>query len=164
MTKDGDDRPDEIEAVGYRRPPVEHQIKPGEVRNQWGRKGKPRPKLDFLDEPFTVRVDGKKLCTTRRLALDHGLFNSALAKGRVSSVRELERRSRERREANDNATDEVASPDEQAAFDRYLFRRLEELKATGKVDEEQKCGAPGNGTEGQGRARGGRNFDPGVKK
>ena len=164
MTKDGDDRPDEIEAVGYRRPPVEHQIKPGEVRNQWGRKGKPRPKLDFLDEPFGVCIDGEEVCTTRRLALDHALFNAALAKGRVSSVRELERRSRERREADDNVAGEVASPDEQAAFDRYLFRRLEELQASAKVDQEQKRGSTGNRTEGQGRARRDRDFDPGVKK
>jgi hypothetical protein len=30
--------------VGKNKPPQEHQIKPGEVRNRWGRGGKPKPK------------------------------------------------------------------------------------------------------------------------
>ena len=151
MAKDRDDWPGENEAVGYRRPPKEHQIKTGEVRNQWGRKGKPRPKIDFLDEPFKICIDGEWITTTRRLGLDHALFNFAMAKGRVSNVQELERRSRERAlEACDNSTGEATTPDEQAALDRYLHRRLKELEADANVKEDQKRETPRDNIESRG--------------
>ena len=141
MPNYGKDRSDRQEAVGYRQPPRAHQIKPGEVRNRWGRKGKPRPEIDFLDEPFEIRIDGRLIKTTRRLALDHALFNSAMTKGRVSNVKELERRSRERAfDAGDDDAGEGLAADEEAALDRHIQRRLQQLQASGEAIDGRKRG------------------------
>ena len=140
MANDGDSS-DEDEALGYGRPPARHRIKPGEIRNRWGRKGKPRPEVDFLEEPFKICIDDVWITVTRRLVLDHALFNSAMTKGRVSTVKELERRSRERA-TEDGASNagEGVSADEEAALDRHLQRRLQQLQAIGEVVDGRKRG------------------------
>src|SRR5690348_13547983 len=66
--------------VGYRRPPKSGQIKPGEVRNPFGRTGRPKHQQDLLlkvaEEEITANLNGQLVTMTqeeaayRRLVLD----------------------------------------------------------------------------------------------
>ena len=107
--------------VGYGRPPKQHRIKSKEVRNPWGRKGKPRPEIDFLDQPFELKMEGRVEKITRGQALDWALFKVAI-EGKVSAIKELERRYRERLASTASADDDRLSPEEQRAFERCLER------------------------------------------
>src|SRR6185437_9114850 len=77
--------------VGYGRPPREHVIKKGEVRNPWGRPGKPKPEIDFLDECISITVNGRQKKITRARALDEALFREAV-RGSVSAAKHLSQR------------------------------------------------------------------------
>ncbi len=119
------------ETLGYGQPPSQHRIRDGEVRNPWGRRGKPKPPVDFLDEAFVVRIDGVPRTLTRAEALDHFLFAKA-AKGDVRAIQLLEARSQTRRQSAAVPEDTELSPDEQAAFDRYLRRAAAKLPKEGQ--------------------------------
>lgn len=50
--------------VGYGKPPLAGRIKPGEVRNRYGRKGKPLPgdpRVQALAHPVTAKIEGQKV-------------------------------------------------------------------------------------------------------
>ncbi len=113
------------EKVGYGRPPLEHRIKSGEVRNRWGRRGKPKPQLDFLDELVVITIDGKPRQITRQQALDYFLFAKA-AKGHVPAIRQIEDRARQRRAGLPDSVSTELTPD----LDRFVRRSAERL--TGK--------------------------------
>ena len=116
--------------VGYGNPPRQHRVKKDEVRNPWGRKGKPRQEVDFLDQPFKLKIDGKSVTVTRDEALDHALFKEGIA-GNVSAIKRLEERRRARaRAAKAGSNDERFASEDQRAFDRYLDRALRD-RATG---------------------------------
>ena len=116
--------------VGYGNPPRHHRVKPNEVRNPWGRKGRPRAQVDFLDEPFELKIDGQTMRITRGEALDYALSKTAAA-GNVSAIKELERRRRDRAvAAATNAGDDRLAPEDQRAFERCLDRALRD-KAIG---------------------------------
>ena len=112
---------DEDAQVGYGRPPQQHRIKSKEVRNPRGRRGKPRPEVDFLDQPFELKMEGRVEKITRWQALDWALFKVAI-EGKVSAIKELERRYRERLASTASADDDRLSPEEQRTFERCLER------------------------------------------
>ena len=118
------------EKVGYGRPPSKRRIGKGEVRNPWGRAGKPKPPVDFLDESLALRIDGEPRTLTRAEALDHFLFAKA-AKGDVRAVQLLQARSHARRQSAATPGDTELSADEQAAFDRFLRRAAARLAGEG---------------------------------
>lgn len=111
-------------SVGYGNPPVDHRIQKGEVRNPHGRRGKPKPPVDFLDEMVTLTVSGRQRQLTRREAIDHFLFNKA-ARGDVRAIAMLETRESQRRHKHPQAIE--LPPEEQAAFDRYVRRHARKL-------------------------------------
>lgn len=118
------------EKVGYGRPPPQRRIGKGEIRNPWGRSGKPKPPVDFLDQTLVLRIDGVPQKLTRAEALDHFLFAKA-AKGDVRAIQLLEVRSHARRQSAALPGDTVLSPDEQAAFDRFLRRAAARMAEEG---------------------------------
>lgn len=107
--------------VGYGCPPKEHQFRRGGKGNPWGRKGKPKPKLDFLEERLRVRIDGRWQWITRDEAIDHALYKEAMA-GNVSAVRQLEVRRARRLAQTVGERDEAVAEADQAALDRYVGR------------------------------------------
>lgn len=126
--EDGHEPP---EAVGPGRPPVRHRIREGETRNPWGRRGKPKPPVDFLDEEVTLRIDGKPQRVKRRDALDHFLFGKA-AKGDVRAIRLIEERARQRQTDPSDPVSTELSREEQTAFDRFIRR------ASQRLDEDEQ--------------------------
>ncbi|TXN03826.1 hypothetical protein FV242_09985 [Methylobacterium sp. WL64] len=121
--KRGEPPPVEATRVGYGCPPQRHRFKPNQVGNPWGRKGKPKPKGDFLDEIVVVQVAGKRQRLTRDETVDLALYKEVLA-GNVSAAKELDRRRRERRASRpDSAIDDTLSLEDQAALDRLIARR-----------------------------------------
>ena len=112
------------DAVGYGRPPKEHRFREGTVPNPWGRKGKPKPKLDFLDERQKFRIEGRERWITRDEAIDHFLYKQAMA-GKVSAAQELDRRQKRRIATKAGGPEaERLSADEEAAMLRFLERSL----------------------------------------
>ena len=118
------------EPVGYGRPPARHRIRSGEVRNPYGRRGKPKPPVPFLEQMVTIRVDGEPNRVTRGEALDFFLFGKA-AKGDVRAIRHLEDRARQRQLSQSQTPTIELSPEEQEAFDRYVRRASERLREDG---------------------------------
>ena len=114
--------------VGYGRPPAQHQVQDGETRNPWGRAGKPKPPVDFLDEMVTVKVDGKPRQISRREALEHFLFQKA-AKGDLRAIQLLEARARQRQSGE--AETELPA-DDKAAFDALRRQEADRLKNEGQ--------------------------------
>ncbi|MCJ2057169.1 hypothetical protein MKL09_11450 [Methylobacterium sp. J-048] len=88
-----------------RRPGRDTRIKPGEVRNPYGRNGRPKPAVGFLDEEVTLSLNGTAATVTRREALDHFLFANS-AQGQVAAIRLLHK-----------LHPEAPADDEQAASD-----------------------------------------------
>lgn len=130
----------ESDQVGYGRPPVAHQFKPGQTNNPWGRKGKPKPPTDFLDRSITISIDGRPQQVTRDEAIDHALFQQACA-GKVSAAKELEQRRRRRIEAiNANGEPDELSAEERAALDRMVERKAEERRGTNKRARKRGSG------------------------
>lgn len=130
-------KPADTAPIGYGRPPEAHRFKPGGVGNPWGRKGKPKPTIDFLDEVVTVPVGGKPRRMTRDETIDLALYREVVG-GNVSASKELDRRRKER-QANRTATsgDDVLSSEDQAAFDRMIERRARGLRSlAGKAEDE----------------------------
>ena len=120
------------EPVGYGRPPARHRIRNGEVRNPFGRRGKPKPPVPFLEEMIAIRVDGEPRRMTRGEALDFFLFAKA-TKGDVRAIRHLEDRSRQRQLSQSQTPTTELSPEEQEAFDRYVRRASERLGEDGSA-------------------------------
>lgn len=121
MTKrDGASAPAD-DYVGYGHPPKQHQFRDGGVGNPWGRKGKPKPKPDFLEERLRVRIDGRWQSITRDQAMDHALYKEAMA-GNVSAVKQLEARHARRLAQAVGQRDETLLAEERAALDRFLAR------------------------------------------
>ena len=108
--------------IGFGRPPIHHRIKTGETRNPWGRRGKPKPKLDFLEDVIELRVEGKPTRLTRDEALDHFLFMNA-AKGKVAAIKELEARRLRRAAAAQAGVKQTLTPEDEASLRRYLQRQ-----------------------------------------
>lgn len=104
--------------VGYRSPPPRRE---GEVRNPWGRAGKPKPQIDFLDEEVTLQVSGQDQTMSRREALDHFQFAKA-SKGDAQATKMLLERSRLRQESGGKDDQAALSDDEQRVFDDYIRR------------------------------------------
>jgi len=118
--------------VGYGQPPSERRIRSGEVRNPWGRAGKPKPPVDFLDETLVVRIDGDPRTLTRAEALDHFLFAKA-AKGDVRANQLLQARGQARRQSTAVPEDAELSAEEAAAFERFLHRAAAKLTKEGHL-------------------------------
>ncbi|HWJ37852.1 MAG TPA: DUF5681 domain-containing protein, partial [Sphingomicrobium sp.] len=76
--------------TGYCRPPKSGQIKPGEVRNPWGRTGKRQPAEDLLlkvaGEQIAAMVNGKTTKMSQEEAAYRKLLQDAL-KGSPTAMR-----------------------------------------------------------------------------
>ncbi|QEE41345.1 MULTISPECIES: DUF5681 domain-containing protein [unclassified Methylobacterium] len=133
-------KPADTAPIGYGRPPEAHRFKPGGVGNPWGRKGKPKPTIDFFDEIVTVPVGGKPRRMTRDETIDLALYRELMG-GNVSASKEMGRRRKER-QANRTATseDDALSPEDQAAFDRMIERRARGLRSLAG-EAEDRCEA-----------------------
>ena len=110
--------------VGYRSPPPRRE---GEIRNPWGRNGKPKPKADFLEGFVTLQVEGEPVQVTRDEALDYFLFSRASQNGDPQAIKRLEERWRRRQGAGQGPEDAGLSEEEQAAFDDYVRRQARKL-------------------------------------
>jgi hypothetical protein len=79
-------------AVGKYKPPVSGQIKPGEVRNPYGRKGKNpiggRDVNFFLDEQVTIKTSDGAQTYTRRELMNLAIA-SRCAKGDPAAIRSM---------------------------------------------------------------------------
>lgn len=106
--------------VGYRCPPPRRE---GEIRNPWGRNGKPKPRPEFMEGFITLQVNGDPVQVTRDEALDHFLFSRASKDGDPQAIKRLEERWRRRQGANQAPDDATLSEEEQAAFDDYIRRQ-----------------------------------------
>ena len=114
-------------------PPGHGRIRDGERRNPWGRRGKPKPSVDFLEEVIQLRVDGEPRAMTRDQALDHILFVMAAKDSSVQAVRLLQERGRQRRLDPSNTAQIELSDEERAAFDRFIRRAAERLDGGGSL-------------------------------
>lgn len=80
--------------VGYRRPPKQHQFKPGHSGNHKGRPKRPPTTysimMKVLREPIWITVDGQRKRVTKDEARLMALFNKA-ASGNLRASAELER-------------------------------------------------------------------------
>ena len=121
---------DDLDAeVGYRRPPKQHEIKPGETRNPWGRRGKPRPPTEFLEEMVWVTVKGRKQKITRDQAINVALFGKAM-NGSVAAAKFLDQREAKRHAAAGQSTeDSELSAENTATFDRFMDREIERRRS-----------------------------------
>jgi hypothetical protein len=94
MTKNGD------YDVGYRRPPKSGQIKPGEVRNPWGRTGKRQRTEDLLlkvaEEKIPATVNGRASSMTQEEAAYRKVFQDALKGNPTAQKLVMEHLSRRR--------------------------------------------------------------------
>lgn len=87
------------EGVGYGRPPKSGQIKPGEVRNPWGKTGKPRLTEDVLlkiaSELVPASINGRATMISQEEAFWRKVFQE-IHKGKIAAARltaeSLERR------------------------------------------------------------------------
>lgn len=110
-------------SVGYCRPPQEHRFRKGQTSNPWGRKGKPKPKVDFLDEEVVVSIAGKSKRLKRWEILDRALFQHGTS-GNVSAAKLLLENHRRRQQENrhEGTAEADLSLDDQAAFERLIER------------------------------------------
>lgn len=114
---------------GYGQPPVEHRVRPGEVRNPYGRRGKPKPVIDFLDETVSITTVGGRLHMTRQQALEHFLFARA-SRGDVRAIAMLENRAEQRKKGL--LEESGLSGDDKTAFDRFVRRYAKRLRDEGQ--------------------------------
>ena len=126
-------------AVGFRKPPGEHRFQEGKVSNPYGRRGKPKEKIPYLDQllPHPLTIEGCTRRYTRLEALQHALFAQAM-KGNVSAAQELDRICRT--QANAPEDDWAPSPEGEQALNRFIKRHRE--GADKPVDDDGKSGRP----------------------
>lgn len=119
-----DDAPTTETRVGYGCPPKEHRFKKGQTSNPWGCKGKPKPKIDFLDEEVVLRIAGKPRRLKRWEILDRALFQHGTS-GNVSAAKLLleNHRRRLQEDRHEDRVEAVLSPEDQAALEHMIERR-----------------------------------------
>jgi len=133
--KDDDDR------VGYGRPPKHGRIRPGEVRNPFGRNGKTKNPEDLfgkaMSKPTKVTIDGDTVLMSSEEALYMRTMAMALG-GHIGAIREIQKRlaSRERQRPSAPTPEEVAQEaavlEERKALTARLVNILEEEAARKK--------------------------------
>lgn len=124
--------------VGYRRPPKSGQIKPGEVRNPWGRTGKRQRAQDLLlrvaGELIPASVNGRSTSMTQEEAAYRKLFQEAL-KGNPTALKlAMEHLSRRRPPLPPHPTlEEIAEQEAESArreeLSKIIVDGLESLAA-----------------------------------
>jgi hypothetical protein len=131
--------------IGYGRPPKSGQIKPGEVRNPWGKTGKRGSEQDLLlkvaGELVPANVNGKATSMSQEEGAYRRLFQEAL-KGNAAALKLLlEHLSRRRPPLPALQTpEEIAQHEAEAAEREQLSARLVRL-LEGKASAK-KAGAP----------------------
>ncbi|WP_267379174.1 MULTISPECIES: hypothetical protein [unclassified Sphingomonas] len=116
--------------MGYARPPKHGQIKPGEVRNPWGPKGKPKAEapdpFEFATSQMTtVVLNGEKLTMTAEAAANIVAMQKAIA-GDPRAMKNMqdERRARRRMGPPPKTADELLKDKEDLARRRQLTSSL----------------------------------------
>ena len=77
---------DDVEEVGYGKPPKKHRFKPGQSGNLKGRPKVYKSPVSVLEEPIAMRVDGK----TREVSAFEAAFRKTAQKaleGRLSAIK-----------------------------------------------------------------------------
>lgn len=144
-TRDEDGPSKPTYRVGYGRPPEEHRIREGDIRNPWGRRGKPKPATDFLEQLVPIRIDGRSRKITRAEAIDHALYREAMA-GKVPAAKLLEARYDRRLAAKaGEPKPEQLTLDQEAALLRF-FERTSRASAS-ETDDEGGSGDVTSGGE-----------------
>lgn len=134
--------------VGKGKPPKEHRIKPGEVRNPRGRPPKSKVgsrDLDyFLNEQVTFPVDGKLLVFTKREFMYLQIANRA-GKGEMRAIAVV--LDHDRRKESGERSDPLM-------FDPLLTKELIEDMRRELANDDQAGAGSGNVTYGREQARG----------
>jgi hypothetical protein len=124
--------------VGYRRPPKAGQIKPGEVRNPWGRTGKRRRQEDLLlkiaEEEIRASVNGRATSMTQEEAAYRKLFQDAVRGNPTAQKLVMEHLSRRRPPLPPHPTmEEIAQQEAEQArreeLSKEIVDTLEEMAA-----------------------------------
>jgi hypothetical protein len=122
--KSDDDAP--TRKVGYKSPPEDHRFKTGNKGNPWGRNGKPKPPVAFLDGSVELTVEGRRKRITRAEAIEFALFKEAM-QGNVSAAKQLfERDKLNANGVSVEAPNEPLPEQESAALERFIERRLQD--------------------------------------
>lgn len=109
------------------RPPRrDTRIREGEIRNPYGRNGRPKPAVDFLDEEITLSLNGTPATVTRREALDHFLF-AASAQSKVPAIRLLHRLHPEA-PVDDGPAASDLSQEEKEVLEAFLRQQVRKLR------------------------------------
>lgn len=124
--------------VGYRRPPKSGQIKPGEIRNPWGRTGKRERAEDLLlkvaEEEIPATVNGRASSMTQEEAAYRKVFQDALKGNPTAQKLIMEHLSRRRPPLPPHPTiEELAEQEAEQAqrekLSKELIDNLEEMAA-----------------------------------
>lgn len=105
------------------------RIKEGEIRNPWGRNGKPKPQVGFLDQEITISLNGTAATITRREALAHFLFAKA-AQGAVPANRLLHMLYPEEQSPDEQPTPEL-SQEEQEVLQAFIRQQARTISGGG---------------------------------
>jgi hypothetical protein len=130
MSGKSDNKP--ARKVGYQSPPEDHKFKPGNKRNPWGRNGKPKPAIAFLDVNVEVTIDGKKTRRTRREVTKFALFKVVAGGGSpaVSAAKLLFELDKSNAKGTSVEADNEPLPEQDsAALERYVARQLQIQKS-----------------------------------
>jgi hypothetical protein len=130
MAKKGGDGEGSLEdGVGYCRPPKSGQIKPGEVRNPWGRTGKRQRAEDLLlkvaGEKIPATVNGRASSMTQEEAAYRKVFQDALKGNPTAQKLVMEHLSRRRPPLPPHPTmEEIAEQEAEEAMREKLSKKL----------------------------------------
>ena len=112
--------------VGYRKPPREHQFKPGQSGNK---RGRPKGAGGFKDDvkaalgvKVTITEDGKKKRITIIAAALKRLIHNAVVKGDPRAIEKLFMLAQQMEAGAPASVDEI-QPEDQALLDAFLQRQ-----------------------------------------
>lgn len=135
--------------VGYGRPPKSGQIKPGEVRNPWGKTGKPERREDLLlkiaAEEIRASVNGRTTSMTQEEAAYRKLFQDALSGNATAQKLVMEHLSRRRPPLPPHPTpEEIAELEaEQARREELSAKIVDALEEMADIKRERGLEAAG---------------------
>ena len=126
--------------VGYGKPPKEHQIQPGEIRNHTGR---PQGSKNFstmvrkiLDSKVPITKNGKKKTVSTQEAMLLRLTEKALAGDQRALQKLLDLAERYGEQAEAEAEERKLSANEQAILDDFLDRQKADWEHERKAAED----------------------------
>ena len=116
--------------VGYGRPPVEHQFKPGQSGNKRGRPKGSKNEATIMSELLNRRIDIREKGRTRKITVLEGIllkFAEDALKGNAKAASFLLNR-KQIAESSGLPTAEILDMDDQKVLDSFKQRLEEQLK------------------------------------